>query len=738
MAKNFNDFEEENNKYAPGEDEEDEFVEYDDAPEEDEEYEDEFEDEDEEYEDDEESDEYDESEEEADEEFEDDEEYEDGEYEDEDFDDAELEDDEEEYDDESEEDGDEFEDEDDGSAIPIFRKLNARFKESDDEEEEADDLDDAGFEDAPESYDSDDEGEPASSPLLERLAALADNEILLYVLLVVLPPLGLFLLWYTRKFDDKKRLFLTIISVLILIIWLVLLFRGGKDDNVTPGNTNVFAGTQTTAPTQQPTQSVNVFATNTPEPIPTPHVSTPDETTPVEAESEYVYVTNSGLYYHTLENCGGITNASKITIDLAKSRGFTACADCAGGVNDYADPEVKYYATTKGTWYHTDPTCQKMTGATVVKEADAIKAGKTAYPVCIGYYGTPGGQWYHSISNCQKMSGAVTKTKADWEKQGKTACPICLGGNTGIKGNATPTETMVYATANGTYFHTQSNCTGMKNASQNTISRAVNMGKKPCSKCVKASQIYVFATASGTYYHTKNNCTGMKNAQYITAETAIRYGKTACPTCAKAVAFSTGSAANTTTAPTSTTVYATTDGTYFHTNASCSGMKNAKKVTFAQAVSAGKKPCKTCITPAKLTVFCTSGGKYYHTNSTCTGMTGAVAMTAQNAMKYGKTACPTCSKALQSVSGMSEPETAMLASTATTTWTNASLVTTESASTTSTVYIKLGSGNTAYYHTTAKCAGQNISNLTPVTLEYSMSHGYRACPSCNPPTNMYM
>ena len=182
-------------------------------------------------------------------------------------------------------------------------------------------------------------------------------------------------------------------------------------------------------------------------------------------------------------------------------------------------------------YYHTKSDCGGMTGASQVTESAAIQAGKSACPVCIGYYGTTGGTWYHSISNCQGMQNAITKTEAEWKALGKMACPTCLDGSNTVKTKTQPTETQVYATTTGTYFHTISDCSGMKDASQVAVSRAVSSGKKACPRCVSPSKVYVFTTQGGTYYHTKANCSGMTDASYITQKQAINAGKSACAKC---------------------------------------------------------------------------------------------------------------------------------------------------------------------------------------------------------------
>ena len=658
------------------------------------------------------------------------------------------------------------------------------FRNLDDENTEGNDdgaYDDGAYDGGDQPYDEGDEGyyedsragfenENASG----LLGYVLSNNWVMYVALVVLPPLGIWLLWRRNKYDIALRAGLSAASFIWMIIFLFLVL---SRSNTTPDNTiasnNSFMSQM---PAVTATAAATATTSPTTEPSTTPRVNNgSDDGTGTAGDSSVTYVwgTNSGKYYHTLENCGGLTNASKMTLETATARGLVACPDCAGGssgtstTGSTTTSGTTLYATTNGKWYHKDSTCQGMTNAQVVTESNAIKAGKTACPVCIGYYGTPGGKWYHNISNCQSMSGAITKTKAAWEADGKTACPVCIGGDKSADSTKTPTQTMVYATAKGTYYHTKSDCSGMKGASQGTLATAISMGKKACPTCVKPANIKVFATKNGKYYHTKANCSGMKNAVYITAATAIQYKKTPCPTCAKMFQQSasnntgntgtntvnnggTASKINTAANPynvptvnttdTATYVYATKNGTYFHTDRTCSGMANAVRGTFTAAVKAGKKPCPTCITPAKLTVYATYGGKYYHVNATCSGMTNAFAVKASTAISYNKTACPTCAKVLntlvkKSQNANSNTNTNTNANTNTNNGTNTNTNTNKATASTN-VYIKLGAGADNYYHIAAKCAATGMTGGQNVTLEYALSHKYTACPSCKPPSKI--
>ena len=273
-------------------------------------------------------------------------------------------------------------------------------------------------------------------------------------------------------------------------------------------------------------------AETTPEPWDDPFgaAATPEPGDSTEAESSQgliVYTTNANLYYHSKPDCGGMQGASGITLEAALARGKTACPDCLNGESIVT--ATTFYATDNGTYYHTDPTCSGMTGAKQVTEPAALAAGKKACPVCIGYYGTMGGKYYHVTSNCSGIQNAIAKTKADWEALGKTACPTCMGNrNEPIK---VYTETQVFCTAAGTYFHVQSDCSGMRGASQVALSEAVNRGLRACPRCVSPSKIYVFAIPDGEYYHTKANCSGIQHATRLTQKNAELAGKRPCPIC---------------------------------------------------------------------------------------------------------------------------------------------------------------------------------------------------------------
>ena len=123
----------------------------------------------------------------------------------------------------------------------------------------------------------------------------------------------------------------------------------------------------------------------------------------------------------------------------------------------------------------------------------------------------------------------------------------------------------------------------MKNAKAVTLAEAMVLGKKRCPTCLPQTQsgggsnqttgqYYVYATPTGTYYHTKSNCGGMKDAVQVTLRSMVEAGRPACPTCCSGAEMS---------------VYVSKGGTYYHSYATCSNMTAAVEGTLAQALAWG-------------------------------------------------------------------------------------------------------------------------------------------------------
>jgi hypothetical protein len=298
---------------------------------------------------------------------------------------------------------------------------------------------------------------------------------------------------------------------------------------------------------------------------------------------------------------------------------------------------------------------------------------------------------------------------------------------------ATASNTYVYATKSGAYYHLNSTCSGMKNASRITLKQAVNAGKTPCPTCASSAKRTVYSNTGGKYYHAASVCkkSGMKKGTPKTLAQALMEGQTACKYCignsvstaaAKAAAKAAAQSAteqekaalkkaaaklvNSHTYQTGKSgimVYARADNKYFHRLSNCSGMSKASRITLETAMNYGKTACPTCCSAARRTVYATKGGKYYHYSKTHAG-SGSSSGSLASALAYGYKACPYC---------------------VTKTKTLASTNTYKSGTSGIKVY---ATASGKYYHSKANCGGQK--NASYITLETAMNYGKKPCPTC--------
>ncbi len=192
-----------------------------------------------------------------------------------------------------------------------------------------------------------------------------------------------------------------------------------------------------------------------------------------------------------------------------------------------------------------------MKDAVQVTLRSMVEAGRPACPTCcsgaeMSVYVSKGGTYYHSYATCSRMTEAVEGTLAQALAWGYQKCPKCWGSKTnGTTGTntqdgqttdsnaytATRDTIMVYARQDGTYYHTKSNCSGMKNASHISLKTAIEAGKKACPTCASAAKQLVYSTQGGKYYHKIADCSNMKNASRRTIADALMLGQTACRVC---------------------------------------------------------------------------------------------------------------------------------------------------------------------------------------------------------------
>ena len=518
------------------------------------------------------------------------------------------------------------------------------------------------------------------------------------------------------------------------------------------------------------------------------------------------YARADGQYYHSDSTCSGMRNAVVYTKEAAENEGKTPCPVCILKTQASLDEEenkaaqggtvmiskntrdksgIEVYATKNGTYFHVKSDCRGMTGAVKGSLRDALLAGKKACPTCCAsagtlVYCTSGGKSYHTDQTCQGMTGAKQVTLAEAMVLGKTKCDVCIKGSsasiangdgqtkTVTIGNATGDDVKVYATQNGTYYHTNNTCSGMKDAQLYTLKSMLLAGKKACPVCASSAETKVYATKGGKYYHSYATCSDMTDASSGTLAEALAAGYKRCPKCwgssrsntstqestsTEEKTGATAAASNTNAASASakaaaaaakvetvsstkaqaaaskatasnTYVYATPTSKHYHLNSTCSGMTGASRVSLKTAINAGKTACTICAAPANRTVYSTSTGDHYHAASVCTatGMKNGTKRTLSEALMMGQTACAYClgskKAATQAV------QTAKAIEKAVETVSNSA--TYKSGSSGVRVYASLTG---KYYHTRSSCS--NLSgDANRVTLETALNYGKTACPVC--------
>ena len=268
----------------------------------------------------------------------------------------------------------------------------------------------------------------------------------------------------------------------------------------------------------------------------------------------------------------------------------------------------------------------------------------------------------------------------------------------------------MYATENGSYYHTSKSCSkGDSDMVKVLLEQAIDDGKKPCSTCASYANDKVYGASGNKYFHKTSTCSGITNAKSGTVVDALLLGLKACPVCFAEDEAVTETTTTTTKKYTSgksgIDVYATYEGRYYHLNRLCTGISGTPiKVTLETALNNDKSACPVCAGSADRTVYGTTDGKYYHYSSSCAG-SSATKASLDVALAYGFKACPNC--VTQSSTTEELPDE----------------------------YTEGTSGIKVYavatedeYHTRSDCGG--MENAQYVALEKVLNLGYTACDEC--------
>ena len=246
-----------------------------------------------------------------------------------------------------------------------------------------------------------------------NIAQLYQSEWSVWVLLLLVPPLGLYLLWQRNVISDIRiRMG---VSAVALIWFIVLLFW-------------IFSGLFGVGGRQ------------------------PDVITPPINQT-------------TLNNDSGAASGGELTSTDGDGDGTSGVdGDGQGSANGGGE------------------------AALVVLTADPVQTPlPSPTPILVTCYMTDKGTWYHKVKNCLGMQGAIKTNTEAAKAAGKTRCTKCWDSAPAKGTNAATGTTLkngyVWLTSGGTYYHIKRACTGMQDATQQTLAWAVNHKYKWCPNC---------------------------------------------------------------------------------------------------------------------------------------------------------------------------------------------------------------------------------------------------------------
>ena len=382
-----------------------------------------------------------------------------------------------------------------------------------------------------------------------------DNDWVTWVLLVLLPPVGIWLLWRRRRYSEAVTAVLSVLALAWMIAILYVLiakpFKRPSDTTITPQPVGV---TATEAPEAEPVEEEAVEAEA--ELVPTEEVD----------DLNAVFTVDGTPYYHQNTDCiaiGADVQTNRVSRNSAIEKDLLACPYCMGG--QYSDgawdlvfvdettedrSNMKVYCSPYNAFFHTDANCSDIGGsAHEVSLKDALLMAKTACETCCSSAGrevfcTKDGTYYHVNDECSGMRNASHVTYAEARVTGKKRCPKCIGGKDETEEAAAESEGSansfgtgatyyVYATPNGSYYHIQQNCSGMKNAQQVALSDMLKSGRPACPVCCPDAETVVYGQQGNPYYHSNNSCSGMTKPVQGILVNALAAGLQRCPVCWK-------------------------------------------------------------------------------------------------------------------------------------------------------------------------------------------------------------
>lgn len=363
---------------------------------------------------------------------------------------------------------------------------------------------------------------------------LGDHNATLFPLLLLLPPLGIALLWSRRRFRKRGRVLLTVVALLwTALLAYLLVGRPLLRRRAVPVDAAALP------------QEVDVGQTN---PVVVSDAALD--------EAIGVFVTENGPFYHQLQDCRGLSTTEEITRigqNAALDSGRMACPYCLGG--QYTDGlwDLKFvntetqdqsglivYCSASSASFHTDAQCQALSDGRGVSMLDAILMGKVFCETCCPeasrqVFCTLDGSYYHYDGECSGMRDAALVGLPEALVLGKSRCPTCIRDTDGTSLQTTVENAdstyYVYATKNGTYYHIKKNCSGMQNAKKVSLKQMLAARRPACPKCCPNVELPVYVERGNPYYHSADNCSNMQNPVRSTLVEALADGLSRCPQC---------------------------------------------------------------------------------------------------------------------------------------------------------------------------------------------------------------
>ena len=327
----------------------------------------------------------------------------------------------------------------------------------------------------------------------------------------------------------------------------------------------------------------------------------------------------------------------KLTFSMALA--FALCLCLVAGAFAVALPKVEQpdLTNTPLSQGETDKPNPAPTATPRIKAESTPTPMPTYMPEIEYVWSAVGDDVYHSIRECFAARSGLTRVLLSVAlNRQQSPCHYCT---IPAYSNATPLPTLatippkstdapqtdtdvyhVYYTRDGVYYHTNPDCSGMRNATAGTIAEALSLNKTACTVCTIVyptpmptpaplwdEEIVYVTDYNGRYFHFDQSCMNMSGAYYNTLTYAQENGFEPCPLCVWNMQES----------------YLVENGVYFHVKEDCIPDGHAYECGYhnlKELLELGRTPCPMCYEPssADIRYWQVDKDNFYHTSLVCT------------------------------------------------------------------------------------------------------------------------